>query len=417
MNGTRRPCAILTRHGLAWVAASALICAGAGLSARPAFAQSVQGAPDPANPPSSQASPKGSAKTATAVKGPSPGKASKSAKAKKTAAASAPASAAKAALAAPAYGRRDDVLRFAAEVAARHGLEPATLERQLGEARRLPSVQRLIMPPPAGTAKNWAAYRDRFVEPQRIQAGLAFWRAHERWLEAAEARWGVPASLIVGIIGVETFYGRHMGSFRALDALATLAFDFPPGRRDRSEFFRSELEHLLLLAQREQVDPASYKGSYAGALGLPQFMPGSLNRWAVDFDEDGHIDLHRNPADAIGSVAHYLAVFGWVRDMPTHYPVAAPVDVSDRAVLLAPDILPSFTPAQFSQRGAELPEPARQHDGLLALVELQNGDAAPSYVAGTSNFYAITRYNWSSYYAMAVIELGNAVRRVYRGGP
>jgi membrane-bound lytic murein transglycosylase B len=314
-----------------------------------------------------------------------------------------------------AYGRREDVLRFAAEVAARHGLEPATLERQLGEARKLPSVQRLIMPPPAGTAKNWAAYRDRFVEPQRIQAGLAFWRAHERWLEAAEARWGVPASLIVGIIGVETFYGRHMGSFRALDALATLAFDFPPGRRDRSEFFRSELENLLLLAHREKVEPASYMGSFAGALGLPQFMPGSLNRWAVDFDEDGHIDLHRNPADAIGSVAHYLAAFGWVRDMPTHYAVAAPVDVSDRAHLLGPDILPSFTPAQFAQRGAELPEAARQHDGLLALVELQNGDAAPSFVAGTSNFYAVTRYNWSSYYAMAVIELGQAVRRVYRG--
>jgi membrane-bound lytic murein transglycosylase B len=225
----------------------------------------------------------------------------------------------------------------------------------------------------------------------------------------------VPASLIVGIIGVETFYGRHMGSFRALDALATLAFDFPPGRRDRSEFFRSELENLLLLAHREQVEPASYMGSFAGALGLPQFMPGSLNRWAVDFDEDGHIDLHRNPADAIGSVAHYLAAFGWVRDLPTHYAVAAPVDVSDRAHLLGPDILPSFTPAQFAQRGAELPEAARQHEGLLALVELQNGDAAPSFVAGTSNFYAVTRYNWSSYYAMAVIELGQAVRRVYRG--
>jgi membrane-bound lytic murein transglycosylase B len=340
-------------------------------------------------------------------------KASARKKAVKATAATA-AAATTAASAGTAYGRRDDVLRFAAEVAARHGLEPATLERQLGEARRLPSVQRLIMPPPAGTAKNWAAYRDRFVEPQRIQAGLAFWRAHERWLEAAEARWGVPASLIVGIIGVETFYGRHMGSFRALDALATLAFDFPPGRRDRSEFFRSELENLLLLAHREKVEPASYMGSFAGALGLPQFMPGSLNRWAVDFDQDGHIDLHRNPADAIGSVAHYLAAFGWVRDMPTHYAVAAPVDVSDRAHLLAPDILPSFTPAQFSKRGAELPEPARQHDGLLALVELQNGDAAPSYVAGTSNFYAVTRYNWSSYYAMAVIELGQAVRRVYR---
>ena len=408
MNHTPRPRSGIPWPRLAAVAASTLLCAVAALSGADVWAQD--------KPAAKSATSDSAAKPAKAAK------AAKSAKVRKTAATAAAATTATAAAGksdpgASAYGQREDVLRFAAEVAARHGLEPATLERQLGEARRLPSVQRLIMPPPAGTAKNWAAYRDRFVEPQRIQAGLAFWRAHERWLEAAEARWGVPASLIVGIIGVETFYGRHMGSFRALDALATLAFDFPPGRRDRSEFFRSELEQLLLLAHREKVEPASYTGSYAGALGLPQFMPGSLNRWAVDFDEDGHIDLHRNPADAIGSVAHYLAAFGWVRDLPTHYAVAAPVDVSDRAVLLAPDILPSFTPAQFSQRGAELPEPARQHDGLLALVELQNGDAAPSFVAGTSNFYAVTRYNWSSYYAMAVIELGNAVRRVYRGVP
>jgi membrane-bound lytic murein transglycosylase B len=408
MNHTPRPRSGIPWPRLAAVAASTLLCAVAALSGADVWAQD--------KPAAKSATSDSAAKPAKAAK------AAKSAKVRKTAATAAAATTATAAAGksdpgASAYGQREDVLRFAAEVAARHGLEPATLERQLGEARRLPSVQRLIMPPPAGTAKNWAAYRDRFVEPQRIQAGLAFWRAHERWLEAAEARWGVPASLIVGIIGVETFYGRHMGSFRALDALATLAFDFPPGRRDRSEFFRSELEQLLLLAHREKVEPASYTGSYAGALGLPQFMPGSLNRWAVDFDEDGHIDLHRNPADAIGSVAHYLAAFGWVRDMPTHYPVAAPVDVSDRAHLLGPDILPSFNPAQFAQRGAELPEAARQHDGLLALVELQNGDAAPSFVAGTSNFYAVTRYNWSSYYAMAVIELGNAVRRVYRGVP
>jgi membrane-bound lytic murein transglycosylase B len=383
------------------------------LAPAPALAQVVTQGPTAAKSP---ATPRFKAQAASPQKAGSKSAGAKTSARKKAvkATAATAAAATTAASATPAYGRREDVMRFATEVAARHGLEPALLEQQLAQARKLPSVQRLIMPPPAGTAKNWAAYRDRFVEPQRIQAGLAFWRAHERWLEAAEARWGVPASLIVGIIGVETFYGRHMGSFRALDALATLAFDFPPGRRDRSEFFRSELENLLLLAHREKVEPASYMGSFAGALGLPQFMPGSLNRWAVDFDQDGHIDLHRNPADAIGSVAHYLAAFGWVRDMPTHYAVAAPVDVSDRAVLLAPDILPSFTPAQFSKRGAELPEPARQHDGLLALVELQNGDAAPSYVAGTSNFYAVTRYNWSSYYAMAVIELGQAVRRVYR---
>jgi membrane-bound lytic murein transglycosylase B len=395
---------------LVWPLSASFVASVGALAPAPALAQVVTQASPAARFKAQAASPQKAGSKSAGAKTSARKKAVK-------ATASTAATATTAANAGTAYGRREDVLRFAAEVAARHGMDAAVLEQHLAQARKLPAVQRLIMPPPAGTAKNWAAYRDRFVEPQRIQAGLAFWRAHERWLEAAEARWGVPASLIVGIIGVETFYGRHMGSFRTLDALATLAFDFPPGRRDRSEFFRSELEQLLLLAQREQVDPASYIGSYAGALGLPQFMPGSLNRWAVDFDEDGHIDLHRNPADAIGSVAHYLAAFGWVRDMPAHYPVAAPVDVSDRAVLLAPDILPSFTAAQFSQRGAELPEPARQHDGLLALVELQNGDAAPSYVAGTSNFYAVTRYNWSSYYAMAVIELGQAVRRVYRAAP
>jgi membrane-bound lytic murein transglycosylase B len=302
------------------------------------------------------------------------------------------------------------VLRFATLVTQRHGLEPGWAERQLAEARLLPTVQRLIMPPPAGTARNWGAYRDRFVEPRRVAAGVAFWQAHGRWLELAEARWGVPASLVVGIIGVETMYGRHMGSFRAIDALATLAFDFPPGRRDRSAFFREQLEEFLVWCQREQLDPGVPLGSYAGAIGLPQFMPGSINRFAVDMDGDGHIDLLRQPADVIGSVARYLADHGWQRGMPTHYEVAVPVDTADRAFLLGPDILPSFTAAQMLQRGAELPTPARAHAGPLALVELQNGDAAPSYVAGTANFYAVTRYNWSSYYAMSVIDLAAELR-------
>ncbi|MGI9153580.1 MAG: lytic murein transglycosylase [Rubrivivax sp.] len=220
------------------------------LAPAPAMAQGVTQASPAARLKAQAASPQ---KAGSKSAGAKPSARKKAVKATATTAAAATT----AANAGTAYGRRDDLLRFAAEVAARHGLDAAVLEQQLAQARKLPAVQRLIMPPPAGTAKNWAAYRDRFVEPQRIQAGLAFWRAHERWLEAAEARWGVPASLIVGIIGVETFYGRHMGSFRTLDALATLAFDFPPGRRDRSEFFRSVLEQLLLLAHREQVDPAS----------------------------------------------------------------------------------------------------------------------------------------------------------------
>jgi membrane-bound lytic murein transglycosylase B len=284
------------------------------------------------------------------------------------------------------------------------------------------------MPPPAGTPKNWAAYRMRFVEPLRIRAGLAFWQANETWLTLAEQRYGVPPEIIVGIIGVETLYGQHMGGFRVIDALATLAFDFPADRTDRSAFFRDELEQLLVLSHREGTNPLTVKGSYAGALGMPQFMPSSVTKYAVDFDGDGHIDLHRNSADVIGSVAHYLAEFGWRRDLPTYYEVAAPNDAADRALLLSPDIVPTFTPQEFINHGAvfglqaptrtaAVPAPGADADNVassfdkLALVELQNGSEAPSHVAGTANFYAITRYNWSSYYAMAVIELGRAIMR------
>jgi membrane-bound lytic murein transglycosylase B len=309
------------------------------------------------------------------------------------------------------YAHHDGAAIFAAEVAERHGLSSGWVERRLAQAQRVEAVRRLIMPPPAGTAKNWAAYRSRFIEPQRVAAGVAFWRDNATWLARAEERWGVAPEIVVAIVGVETFYGRVMGNFRLVDALATLAFDFPPGRKDRSAFFRAELEELFVLCARDGSEPLALNGSYAGAMGLPQFMPGSVNRYAVDMDGDGHIDLHRNAADVVGSVAHYLASFGWQRGMPTHHEVAVPVDTTDRAALLAPDILPSFSAAQFAERGAVLGDSGRAHDGPMALVELQNGDAAPSYVAATQNFYVVTRYNWSSYYAMAVIELGQAVRR------
>ncbi len=315
------------------------------------------------------------------------------------------------AAAGPSYAGHPEALAFADSLAAERGLDAAWLHTQLAQARRVDAVRRLVMPPPAGTAKNWAAYRARFVEPRRIEAGLLFWQQSARWLAQAEARWGVPPEIIVAIVGVETFYGRITGNFRLIDALSTLAFDFPPGRRDRSEFFRSELAEFLVLCAREGSDPQQMKGSFAGAMGLPQFMPGSVNRFAVDFDEDDHIDLMTNVADVVGSVGHFLAAHGWQRDLPTHFDVAVPVDTRDRTVLLAPDILPSFTAAQFAAYGARLPEAALSHEGLLALVELQNGDLAASYVAGTANFYVITRYNWSSYYAMAVIDLAAALRQ------
>ncbi|WP_255501408.1 lytic murein transglycosylase B [Mitsuaria sp. WAJ17] len=317
---------------------------------------------------------------------------------------------------APALGQTAAVLAFAAEHAASLNQTPEQIAALLAQARILPSVQRLIMPTPAGTAKDWMAYRDRFVEPRRLQAGLAFWEANAEALARAEESYGVPAEIVLGIIGVETFYGRIMGGFRILDALATLSFDFPTGRSDRSPFFREELHQFLLLSQRDGLDPLALKGSYAGAMGLGQFMPGSWMRHAVDFDGDGHADLINSPADAIGSVANFLAQHGWQRALPTDYTVAAPAGTAERAQLLAPDVRPTFTPAQMQALGARLSEGGQEHTGKLALIELQMGDAAPVYVAGTDNFFALTRYNQSAYYAMAVISLGRKLGQMRRAG-
>jgi membrane-bound lytic murein transglycosylase B len=312
--------------------------------------------------------------------------------------------------AAVSYDERPDVRLFATEVATRRGWDADWVLAQLAEARLRPASQRLMMPGPGGRRPDWGAYHDRFVEPRRIGAGADFWRRHADTLARAEARFGVPPEIVVGIIGVETFYGRVMGSHRVLDALATLAFDFPTGRSDRSPYFREELEEFLLLARREGIAPASVRGSYAGAIGLPQFMPGSINRFAIDFDGDGHVDLHGSSVDAIGSVARFLAEHGWQRGLPTHYSVVPPADGAARARLLGPDIVPSFTAAQMLDAGAVLSDAGRAHVGPLALVMVENGDRPPSHYAGTTNFFSLTRYNRSSYYALAVIHLGQAVR-------
>jgi len=318
------------------------------------------------------------------------------------------------------YRGREDALRFADEIAQRQGLDPAWTRATIGQARLLPVVQRLMQPPAPGTRKNWALYRSRFIDPIRIGAGVRFWQQHRAALERAEKEYGVPAETIVGIIGVETLYGQQMGTFRVIDALATLSFDHPashPRAAERSAYFRGELEQLLTLAHRAGSDPLQPLGSYAGAMGLPQFMPTSWVRWAVDFDGDGRIDLRRSAVDAIGSVASYFKGYGWQPGMPTHYPVRLDSTRADLDALLAPDILPTFSVASFTAKGAALEAEALQHTGPLALVELQNGDAPSSYVAGTENFYVITRYNQSSYYAMAVIELGREVKQALARKP
>jgi membrane-bound lytic murein transglycosylase B len=313
-----------------------------------------------------------------------------------------------------------EVTLWLQDAAKRLPLDPVWGQKTIDQAQRLPLVEKWVLPPASPVAKNWGAYRTRFIEPVRIQAGLRFWQKHQAALDRAEREYGVPAALIVGIIGVETLYGQNTGNFRVLDALGTLAFHFPqahPRAAERQAFFRSELEQFLLLTSRSGADPLSVKGSYAGALGLPQFMPSSWAKFAVDFDGDGRIDLFGSPADAIGSVANYFKAFQWQPGMPTHYPVTLTPGQTDMDSLMAPDILPTFSVANFVSKGASLSGAALQHTGPLALIELRNGTDAPSYVAGTENFYAITRYNWSSYYAMAVIELADAVAREMQRKP
>ena len=317
------------------------------------------------------------------------------------------------------YGQRPDAQAWAQDVAQRHHLDVQWVQQQLAQAQFLPQVPRLMTPAPKvnTTARDWVDYRRRFIDPIRIRAGVQFWQTHADTLERAERTFGVPAEMVVGIIGVETIYGQQMGNLRVLDSLSTLAFDFPsahPRAAERQRYFQGELEQFLRMMHSAGTPTTGPRGSYAGAMGLGQFMPSSWAQWAVDFDGDGHIDLFNSAADAIGSVANYFKAHGWVSGQPVWYGALFNADTLQLPRLLAPDILPTFTPSQMVELGV-VPEDGMTHDGLLALVELKNGTAAPSYVVGTQNFYTITRYNWSSYYAMAVHDLGQEVKAARLG--
>lgn len=316
------------------------------------------------------------------------------------------------------YAGRADAMQLADELALQHELPVQWTRDVIAQARYREVVGRLIMPAANPGAKNWAAYRSRFVEPQRLRSGQRFWQVHAADLQRAEARYGVPAHIVAGVIGVETLYGRDTGRFRVLDALTTLSLDFPKGRSDRSAFFRQELGEFLLMCREQGLEPSQVLGSFAGAIGWPQFMPSSIRRHGVDFDGDGHIDLMNSPADAIGSVANFLAAHGWQAQWPTHFPVQPPAGGPQLDTLLAPDIRPTFTASQMQELGAHLPPSAMNHPGPLAMVLLHNAGKPPTIIAGTRNFYALTRYNQSSYYALAVIELGQAISRsAARGSP
>lgn len=314
------------------------------------------------------------------------------------------------------YDTRADVKVFARQVASCYQLDQAWIEATISQAQYQPSTARLIMPTPAGE-RNWQKFRSGFLKPNRINPGVQFWQAHQQLLHQAQEVYGVPPEIIIAILGVETVYGKNTGNYRVLDALATLAFDFPEGRSDRTDFFAGELAQFLVFTAREQRVPSSVKGSYAGAMGMPQFMPSSLLKYGVDFDHDGHIDLDNSIPDIIGSVAHYLSVHGWQRGLPPSFPVSMRQNINAQELenLLRPDIVPTFTLQQMAAHGASVvlgrfAENQQVTGSQFSLIALENGAGnAPDYVAGTANFFVITRYNRSSFYAMVVVDLAQAI--------
>lgn len=308
------------------------------------------------------------------------------------------------ATASASYSDRAETQAFIAELAERHAFDPVELDRALAQARHDPTVIRLITPPTRKGVRSWQNYRARFLDDTRIDGGTAFWSQYADELDRAAREFGVPAEIIVAIIGVETIYGRNTGNFETLSALATLAFDYPP----RAELFRRELEALFLLAREQARDPASYSGSFAGALGYPQFLPSSIRAYAVDFDRNGQIDFDNDPVDAIGSVANYLHAHGWQTDAPVAER-ARLAPGADGATLVAAGIEPSLDPALLNQNGVTTLD-GRPAAAVATLVDLETPGAQTEYWLGYRNFYVITRYNRSSFYAMSVFELAEALR-------
>jgi len=361
------------------------------------------------------------AKTAkTAAKSGKAGKAGKTVKSKGKAGKVAAAAAVTAAAARPAidydgeaanFGEWQAVRDFEDEMVATHGFDRAALDDTIRQTRFVDSAVQLVKPAPPGKPKNWTAYSGRFIEPIRIGAGVRFWNENAETLARAEAQYGVPAEIIVGIIGVETIYGRDTGRFRVVDVLATLAFAYPeaPNRSERMAFFRGELASTLLLARKENIDPFSLLGSFAGAVGMPQFMPGNILKYGVDYDGDGVVDLRGSPADAIGSVANFLVEHGWDRTNSGPAVFEANVAPSLAWQPLLGGLAARYRPAELQDAGV-VTRTALPDDRLYGLVDLQNGADPTEYWVANGNFFAITKYNRSYFYAMSVVELGRAVK-------
>jgi membrane-bound lytic murein transglycosylase B len=309
------------------------------------------------------------------------------------------------ALARASYAGRPEVQAFVDELAQRHGFVKTELKRVFSRVQRVDPVLEAIARP-AERVKSWEEYRALLITERRVAEGVEFWKKYRRTLERAERKYGVPPQYVAAIIGVETFYGRNTGNWRVVDALTTLAFDYPP----RAGFFRSELESYLLMTRDAGVDVFSVRGSYAGAIGIPQFMPSSARHYAVDFDGNGRIDLQKSRSDSIGSVANFLKVHGWQRDAD----VLLDARVTGEGWRAYADgrLEPKHSMTELRQAGIEFdsPEPAGASG---ALIELASAERPSDYRVGLRNFYVITRYNRSAFYAAAVADLARELKKGY----
>lgn len=295
---------------------------------------------------------------------------------------------------------RSEIAGFVDELVTSEGFDQTSLRRVLSLARHQPRIIESISNP-AERVLTWAEYRRIFLTSSRIQGGVAFMNDHREALVRASDHYGVPQEVITAIIGVETLYGRYLGRYRVLDALMTLAFDYPP----RSSFFKSELKQFLLLAREEQQDPSVPKGSYAGAMGYGQFISSSYRNYAVDFDDDGIRDIWTNKTDAIGSVANYLARHGWAPGGEVTIRLRGPGEAHED--VFNTSLKASMTAREF-QEVSGVAVATEDMDTPVSPMRLE-GESGDEYWLGLPNFYVITRYNHSSLYAMAVFQLSQAI--------
>lgn len=298
------------------------------------------------------------------------------------------------------YSQHDLSGKFVDKMVAEHGFDRQWVTNILQQAEPKQSILD-AMSRPAESVMTWGRYRRIFIQESRIQQGVEFWQEHREALNRAEQQFGVPAEMIVGIIGVETRYGRNKGSYRVVDALATLGFDFPR----RSSFFLGQLEEYLLMVREQQFDPFSLSGSYAGAMGYGQFIPSSYRAYAIDFDGDGQADIVNNPVDAIGSVANYFARHGWQTGGPVTTKAVVAETVDD--ALFNTGLKPRTTVAELAKQGIK---PSDTLPGKLKATAMKlDGDDGDEHWIGLKNFYVITRYNHSAMYAMAAHQLSQMI--------